>query len=62
VRKPEQKRQRLLGRRRHKWEDNTKLDLKDTFFEGRAQDCSGSSSLVGGAPVKTVVNLWLRKM
>lgn len=29
---------RLLGRRRHRWEDNTKLDLKEISMEGVVQD------------------------
>ena len=33
---------RSLGRTRHRWEDNIKVDLQEVVWEEHGLDCSGS--------------------
>jgi hypothetical protein len=57
VEKPEER--RSLGRLRHRWEDNTKMDLKEVGWGGMdwinlAQDSDKWLGLVNA-----VINLWV---
>jgi hypothetical protein len=43
-----------LGRQRHRWLDNIKMDLREVGWGGMAQDRDQCRALVN-----TVVNLWV---
>jgi hypothetical protein len=57
VRRPKGK--RLLGRLRHRWEDNIKLDLRETGINGANWIQLAQDSVQWQAFVNTVMNLWV---
>jgi hypothetical protein len=54
--KPEEK--RALGRPRHKWEDNIKMDLRETGWGGMDWIVLAQDRDQWKAFVKTVMNIW----
>jgi hypothetical protein len=57
VRKPEGK--RPLGRPRHMWEDNIKLDLREIGIDGANCIRLAQDSVQWRVFVNTVMNLWV---
>jgi hypothetical protein len=57
VRRPEGK--RPLGRPRHRWEDNIKVDLMETVIDGANWIQLAEDTVQWRACVNTVVNLWV---
>jgi hypothetical protein len=50
---------RPLGRPRHKWEDNTKMDLRETGWEGVDWMHLAEDRVQGQNLVNMVMNLWV---
>jgi hypothetical protein len=58
VRRPKGK--RPLGRRRHRWEDNIKMDLREIGIDGAEQIWLAQDRVQWWAFVNMVMNLWVQ--
>jgi hypothetical protein len=51
--------ERPLGRLRHRWEDNIKMDLRETGIDGVNWILLAQDRVQWRAFVNTVINLWV---